>query len=59
MTVAFIAIMPPSPETSRRWYSMYCRECGIEEMMTETVDDPRLIARRDEHNGKCHPEVQL
>ena len=51
---AFIAIMPPSPETSQRWYSMYCRVCGIEEMMAETADDPRLIARRDGHNRTMH-----
>ena len=55
---AFIAIMPPSPETSKRWYSMYCRECGVEEMMTDTADDPRMVARRDEHNRKRHSEPQ-
>lgn len=53
---AFIAIMPSSPETSKRWYSMYCRECGVEEMMAETADDPRLIERRDAHNRVIHPQ---
>lgn len=55
---AFIALMPPSPETSKRWYSMYCRVCGIEEMMAGTADDPRLLARRDEHNRERHAEPQ-
>lgn len=55
---AFIAMMPPSPETSKRWYSMYCRVCGIEEMMADTADDPRLVARRDEHNHGHHPAPQ-
>ena len=55
---AFIALMPPSPETSKRWYSMYCRACGIEEMMAETEDDPRLVARRDAHNRERHAEPQ-
>lgn len=47
---AFIDIMPPSPETSKRWWTMYCRECGIEEGMADSADDERLIARLDEHN---------
>lgn len=47
---AFIGEMSPSPETSRRWWTMYCRECGIEETMYETPDDPRLIEHRDAHN---------
>ncbi|WP_417540766.1 hypothetical protein [Microbacterium maritypicum] len=55
---AFIAIMPPSPETSNRWYSMYCRVCGVEEMMADTADDPRLLDRRDEHNRERHAEPQ-
>lgn len=55
---AFIAIMPPSPETSKRWYSMYCRVCGVEEMMADTADDPRLLDRRDEHNRERHAEPQ-
>lgn len=55
---AFIAIMPPSPETSKRWYSMYCRECGVEEMMADTADDPRLVSRRDKHNRERHSAPQ-
>lgn len=55
---AFIAIMPPSPETSKRWYSMYCLVCGVEEMMADTADDPRLLDRRDEHNRERHAEPQ-
>lgn len=51
---AFIAVMPPSPETARRWWTMYCRACGIEEGMAESENDPRLIAHRDEHNRKFH-----
>lgn len=45
-------MMPPSPETSKRWYSMYCRECGTEEMMADAAGDARLVARRDEHNRR-------
>lgn len=55
---AFIAMMPPSPETSKRWYSMYCRACGVEEMMADTADDPSLVARRDEHNLEGHSAPQ-
>lgn len=55
---AFIAIMPPAPETSQRWYSMYCRVCGVEEMMTATADDPRLIAHRDDHNRRHHAPAE-
>lgn len=51
---AYIDIMPPSPETSKRWWSMYCRECGIEEGMADSSDDERLIAQRDEHNRSVH-----
>lgn len=51
---AFIAAMPPLPETARRWWTMYCRVCGIEEGMAESENDPRLIARRDEHNSTFH-----
>lgn len=49
---AFIAIMPPSPETSKRWYSMYCHECGTEEMMADAPGDARLMAHREEHNRR-------
>lgn len=54
---AFIAKMPPSPESNRRYWSMYCRECGIEEMMADSAGDPRLIARRDNHNANIHAPV--
>lgn len=56
---AFIAKMPPSPESNRSYWSMYCKECGIEEMLMDTADDPRLVARRDDHNAKVHGVVAL
>lgn len=35
-----------------------CRECGVEEMMADSADDPRLVARRNEHNRERHTEPQ-
>lgn len=51
---AFIAAMPPSIETSRRWWTMYCHTCGVEEMLAKTPDDPALLARVREHNITRH-----
>ena len=47
---AVIRKMPPSPETARRHWEMYCPLCGIEECTADAPDEPRVVARRDEHN---------
>lgn len=53
---AYIAMMPKSPETILRWWSVYCRECGIEEGMAKE-DTPWLVKLRDDHNAKMHPDL--
>lgn len=52
---ARIEMMPPSPETSAVWYSVYCRDCGIEEGMAHEKDSPMLIGQRNRHNAEYHP----
>ncbi len=51
---AYIGEMPPSPETAARWWTMYCRACGVEEFMAHDRDDPRLVAHCDDHNRRVH-----
>lgn len=51
---AQIEMMPPSPETDAVWYSVYCRECGIEEGMAHEKDSPMLVEKRDRHNVEYH-----
>lgn len=51
---ARIGQMPPSPETNRRLWTMYCRECGVEEYMAESPDNPGLIEHAEKHNAERH-----
>ena len=51
---AYIGAMPPSPETSALFWTMYCRACGVEEFMAHDREDPGLIAHRDKHNATIH-----
>lgn len=52
---AVIRRMRPSPETSRRYWEMWCGSCGIEEGMADRRDEPRLVERLAQHNAEFHP----
>ncbi len=54
MFPAFIGKMPPSPESNRRYWTMYCRVCGIEERLAAGPGDPTLIAHTEAHNARFH-----
>ncbi|MGO3887003.1 MAG: hypothetical protein ACTJHU_11970 [Mycetocola sp.] len=53
---AYVGIMPASPETSRRLWTMYCRECGIEECMADAKNDERLAQHTEDHNRQRHSQ---
>lgn len=49
---ARITLMPESPETRRRFWTMVCHECHIEEGMTTTPGgDQALRERVAQHNA--------
>ena len=52
---ARIILLPDTPESSTRWWTVDCIVCGTQEGMREEHDHPDLVARRDEHNAKEHP----
>lgn len=56
---AYVGVMPPSPESARRIWTMYCRVCGVEEFMADSPDDAALLAHRDKHNAEVHPAVPV
>ena len=47
---ARIQLCPPSPETSRRYFEVYCPVCKVHECLFG-AGDPRLLQRQDEHNA--------
>lgn len=55
---ARIVQMPPSPETSARYWESHCPVCATYEGMYRYANDERLIALRDEHNAR-HRETPL
>lgn len=56
---ATIRMMPESPETSQRHWSMYCDECDIEEGMADSATERWLVKRVYAHNHEMHSKARL
>lgn len=53
---AHIVPMPPSPETRRRFWTMECHVCGIEEGMTTTPGGDQALRERTARHNADHAD---
>lgn len=54
---AIIRAVPPAPETSRRYWEMWCPTCGVQEVLAFSADNPLLVEHTERHN-RWHAEQE-